>query len=102
MSSRPVRVRYPVAPVADQRGGNLCNPFIYGWTQYLWPLLVTDSNEMNTIAIALKKMISFADAYPLEPCHGDSAAHPCGRDDAAVVREGPCRGGEVNGAYPAE
>ena len=36
--------------------------FIYGWTQYLWPLLVTNSNEMNTIVIALKKMISFADA----------------------------------------
>ena len=36
--------------------------FIYGWTQYLWPLLVTNSNDMNTIIIGLKKMISFADA----------------------------------------
>ena len=36
--------------------------FVYGWTQYLWPLLVTNSNDMNTIVIALKKMISFADA----------------------------------------
>lgn len=36
--------------------------FIYGWTQYLWPLLVTNSNDMNTIIIALRKMISFADA----------------------------------------
>ncbi|SMO70517.1 sn-glycerol-3-phosphate ABC transporter permease UgpE [Paracoccus laeviglucosivorans] len=36
--------------------------FIYGWTQYLWPLLVTNSNEMNTIVIALKKMVSFTDA----------------------------------------
>ncbi|RWG58886.1 MAG: sn-glycerol-3-phosphate ABC transporter permease UgpE [Mesorhizobium sp.] len=36
--------------------------FIYGWTQYLWPLLVTNSNDMNTIVIALKKMVSFADA----------------------------------------
>ncbi|HUH48423.1 MAG TPA: sn-glycerol-3-phosphate ABC transporter permease UgpE [Mycoplana sp.] len=36
--------------------------FIYGWTQYLWPLLVTNRNDMNTIVIALKKMISFADA----------------------------------------
>ncbi len=36
--------------------------FIYGWTQYLWPLLVTNSDSMNTIVIALKKMISFADA----------------------------------------
>lgn len=36
--------------------------FIYGWTQYLWPLLVTNSNEMNTIVIALKKMVSFTDS----------------------------------------
>ncbi len=36
--------------------------FIYGWTQYLWPLLMTNSNSMNTIVIALRKMISFADA----------------------------------------
>ncbi|MEF2550314.1 sn-glycerol-3-phosphate ABC transporter permease UgpE [Aurantimonas sp. A2-1-M11] len=36
--------------------------FIYGWTQYLWPLLVTNDNQMNTIVIALKKMVSFADA----------------------------------------
>ncbi|MBZ9811935.1 MULTISPECIES: sn-glycerol-3-phosphate ABC transporter permease UgpE [unclassified Mesorhizobium] len=36
--------------------------FIYGWTQYLWPLLVTNSNDMSTIVIALKKMVSFADA----------------------------------------
>jgi sn-glycerol 3-phosphate transport system permease protein len=35
--------------------------FIYGWTQYLWPLLVTNDNDMNTIIIALKKMVSFAD-----------------------------------------
>lgn len=36
--------------------------FIYGWTQYLWPLLVTNSNSMTTIVVALKKMVSFADA----------------------------------------
>ena len=36
--------------------------FIYGWAQYLWPLLVTNRNDMNTIIIALRKMISFADA----------------------------------------
>ena len=35
--------------------------FIYGWTQYLWPLLVTNSNDMSTIIIALKRMVSFED-----------------------------------------
>ncbi|WP_207480440.1 sn-glycerol-3-phosphate ABC transporter permease UgpE [Arenibaculum pallidiluteum] len=36
--------------------------FTYGWTQYLWPLLVTNSNEMNTIIIGLRRMIVFSDA----------------------------------------
>ena len=36
--------------------------FVYGWTQYLWPLLVTNDNQMNTIIIGVRKMISFADA----------------------------------------
>ncbi len=35
--------------------------FIYGWTQYLWPLLMTNKNEMNTIVVALRKMVSFVD-----------------------------------------
>jgi sn-glycerol 3-phosphate transport system permease protein len=36
--------------------------FIYGWTQYLWPLLITNDNQMTTIIIGLRRMISFADA----------------------------------------
>ena len=36
--------------------------FIYGWNQYLWPLLMTNRNDMTTIVIGLKKMVSFADA----------------------------------------
>ncbi|MGF6258694.1 sn-glycerol-3-phosphate ABC transporter permease UgpE [Ensifer sp. LBL] len=36
--------------------------FIYGWTQYLWPLLVTNNAKMNTIIIGLRRMIDFTDA----------------------------------------
>lgn len=36
--------------------------FIYGWTQYLWPLLVTNDARMSTIVIGLRKMVDFADA----------------------------------------
>ncbi|MBW8319694.1 MAG: sn-glycerol-3-phosphate ABC transporter permease UgpE [Arenimonas sp.] len=36
--------------------------FIYGWTQYLWPLLVTNDAEMNTIIIGLRRMVDFTDA----------------------------------------
>ena len=36
--------------------------FIYGWNQYLWPLLVTTKDSMQTIVIAIKKMIVTAAA----------------------------------------
>jgi sn-glycerol 3-phosphate transport system permease protein len=36
--------------------------FIYGWNQYLWPLLITTRDEMQTIVIGIKKMIVTADA----------------------------------------
>ena len=31
--------------------------FIYGWNQYLWPLLITTRDDMQTIVIGIKKMI---------------------------------------------
>jgi len=36
--------------------------FIYGWNQYLWPLLVTTQEEMYTTVIGIKRMISGGDA----------------------------------------
>lgn len=36
--------------------------FIYGWNQYLWPLLITTRNDMQTIVIGIKKMIVTSDA----------------------------------------
>jgi sn-glycerol 3-phosphate transport system permease protein len=36
--------------------------FIYGWNQYLWPLLITTKDSMQTIVIGIKKMIVTADA----------------------------------------
>jgi sn-glycerol 3-phosphate transport system permease protein len=35
--------------------------FIYGWNQYLWPLLITTENEMSTIVIAIGRMIKATD-----------------------------------------
>ena len=34
--------------------------FIYGWNQYLWPLLVTTRQELNTIVIGIAKMVDAA------------------------------------------
>ena len=36
--------------------------FIYGWNQYLWPLLVTTDEKMYPIVIGIQRMISGGDA----------------------------------------
>jgi sn-glycerol 3-phosphate transport system permease protein len=36
--------------------------FIYGWNQYLWPLLITTKDSMQTIVIGIRKMITTSDA----------------------------------------
>jgi sn-glycerol 3-phosphate transport system permease protein len=36
--------------------------FIYGWNQYLWPLLITTRDDMQTIVIGIRKMITTSDA----------------------------------------
>jgi len=41
--------------------------FIYGWNQYLWPLLVTDSPGMTTIVIGIRQMIGTGDAQTAWP-----------------------------------
>ncbi len=36
--------------------------FIYGWNQYLWPLLVTTSESMYPVVLGIKQMISGGEA----------------------------------------
>ena len=36
--------------------------FIYGWNQYLWPLLITTDEKMYTVVIGIKRMIVGGDA----------------------------------------
>jgi sn-glycerol 3-phosphate transport system permease protein len=36
--------------------------FIYGWNQYLWPLLITTDNRLDTIVVGITKMIGTGDA----------------------------------------
>ena len=38
--------------------------FIYGWNQYLWPLLVTSEEKMTTIVMGIQRMLYVADAIP--------------------------------------
>ena len=38
--------------------------FIYGWNQYLWPLLITTETSMSTIVMHIQRMLFVADAIP--------------------------------------
>ncbi|KQX34961.1 glycerol-3-phosphate transporter [Devosia sp. Root436] len=38
--------------------------FIYGWMQYLWPLLVTTDTKFYTVVMGIKRMAAVADADP--------------------------------------
>ena len=38
--------------------------FIYGWNQYLWPLLVTTSDDMNMVAVGVSRLIPLPDEAP--------------------------------------
>ncbi len=75
--------------------------FIYGWNQYLWPLLITTDESMYTIVMGIQRMVTAADAEPLWnyvmavsmlamlPPVAVVVA------DAALVRQGPDRDREV-------
>jgi len=38
--------------------------FIYGWNQYLWPLLITTDERFYTVVAGIKRMADVADAVP--------------------------------------
>jgi sn-glycerol 3-phosphate transport system permease protein len=38
--------------------------FIYGWNQYLWPLLITTDTDMTTIVMGIQRMLFVADSVP--------------------------------------
>ena len=38
--------------------------FIYGWNQYLWPLVITTKNNMYTIVMGIQQLASVADQIP--------------------------------------
>jgi sn-glycerol 3-phosphate transport system permease protein len=38
--------------------------FIYGWNQYLWPLMITTDPNYYTVVMAIKRMADVADSIP--------------------------------------
>jgi sn-glycerol 3-phosphate transport system permease protein len=38
--------------------------FIYGWNQYLWPLLMTTDTGYYTVVMGIKRMAEVADSVP--------------------------------------
>ena len=38
--------------------------FIYGWNQYLWPLLITTKESFYTVVMTLSRQVNTVDAAP--------------------------------------
>ena len=38
--------------------------FIYGWNQYLWPLIITTDQDKYTIVMSIKQMLEVAEQTP--------------------------------------
>ncbi len=38
--------------------------FIYGWNQYLWPLIITTETDMYTIVMGIRNMVAVIDQQP--------------------------------------
>jgi sn-glycerol 3-phosphate transport system permease protein len=38
--------------------------FIYGWNQYLWPLLITTERDMYTVVMGIKQLLEAAEETP--------------------------------------
>jgi sn-glycerol 3-phosphate transport system permease protein len=38
--------------------------FIYGWNQYMWPLLITTDSSMTTVVMGIKQMLEAAEQTP--------------------------------------
>ncbi len=54
----------PAAAVDVQHGALSIILFLYGWNQYLWPLLFSTEKDMATAVIGLKHLIPQSDAEP--------------------------------------
>ena len=39
--------------------------FIYGWNQYIWPILITTDDSLQTIVAGIKRMADVVDSEPL-------------------------------------
>jgi sn-glycerol 3-phosphate transport system permease protein len=64
--------------------------FIYGWNQYLWPLLITTSRGMETIVMGIVKMIGTATRRPTGTCSWRS---PCWRSSRPCWWSSSCSAG---------
>ncbi len=39
--------------------------FIYGWNQYLWPLIVTNDETMTTVVMGIQRMVNSGESQPV-------------------------------------
>ena len=80
--------------------------FVYGWNEYLWPLMITTTPEMRTAVVGVESLVPRGGSQLAEwnvimaaADHDPAAAGGGDHRHAALVREGPHRDGEVD-AHP--
>ena len=39
--------------------------FIYGWNQYLWPLLITTEESFYTVVMGIQRMVNVSESLPV-------------------------------------
>ena len=39
--------------------------FIYGWNQYLWPLLITTDESLYTVVMGIQRMVNSGESLPV-------------------------------------
>jgi hypothetical protein len=74
--------------------------FIYGWNQYLWPLLVTTTDDMQPVVMGIKRMVageSYTEWNVVMATAMLAMIPPAPRRaaDAEMVRQGPRGRGEI-------
>ena len=75
--------------------------FVFGWNQYLWPLLITTDPEMSTVVLGVQRLMPSMDSTPewnvvmAAALVAMAAAGGAGHPPPALVRPGARRAGQI-------
>jgi sn-glycerol 3-phosphate transport system ATP-binding protein len=90
----PLLLRHPAAAVRTNIAALFIILFIYGWNQYLWPLLITTDTDLYTVVMGIQRMVNTGESLIWHLVMGTAilahgAAGGGGAGNATALREGP-------------